>query len=705
MFPHQFLYFFQSNPIRSIVAILTLVLTDIPEPSPIGRELPWVPPEFTPLSSTSKSYTFEVAIFENGESDFIIPFDLYKWRIQSLEKAIIENGDASGVELTDFYVNTEDEDSKVDPFSCELLKTIPQDENVIHFQGSGFNGLHIKYDNDDDNLANSWDVMVYGTEKNCPLPSRLTDEQEKSIIEILDELDSDIYVKATFSAPVNERSFVDYSMMIEVPMDTSTIRRRVRNKYYTNVFSVKADMRLIRDNCYKYNKMGSEITDEATKLFESFDSRLDERLSVIGDAPCEREPSDELMNALSAVTRLQRSLSDPRNPVGNETAPGNDNVILNEPPVVLTNSRSLRSRHLQEDVGSNLNVEVSSRSQRANRRRERVPVDEVPRIQIHRGRRRQREHVDEESESESDAEAPPSNLKVLIGGVEYESSDDSDMESVQSQTNVPLRPTRTTRSQKQRHVSSSDGGDSGSEIDEPIRRSSRRISGVPPTTISSNTTSRSKKRTKVAAHVELSESRSDDDFNDSDSSSEDDAEAEGGDDEDEVEVEDEENDYEDENIVQSVPRQSSRRSTRSAARSDFSSAPENPRVQGSSSRRGRNQVQSLQETFTRRLAASTASTTRTTRSRHFSRSILESEVVTGRRALRSSNVPSSTLENLPASSPGGTRSSPRHRTNVSSYVDLSPSDFEANESGSDEDMVIRRPRRKRARSSPAKQSR
>ena len=653
-------------------------------------------PDFFPIpSASSRNSTFEVAIFENGESDFIIPPELYKWRIQSLERTINENGIASGLELTDFYVNAETEDSKVNPFSCELLSTISHDENELHFQGSGYNSIHIKYDNDDDNLANSWDVTVKGTEKNCPLPTCLTDDQEKAAIEILDELESDVYVKATFSAPVNERSFVDYSMMIEVPMDISIIRRRLHKKYYTNILSVNADMKLVRDNCFKYNKMGSEITNEVNKLFETFISLFDKKLGSICNEACERERSEEVETAVIAITRLRRSSSLLRNSSNDASSGNNYNIsVANEPAIAERSQRSHGPRQRQQDTGLNLNQELSSRSQRASRRLERGIDPEVPRIQINRRRRRQQEYISEEEsdnhsesgndsdeKSETEAETNAPKLKVLLGGEEYHSSAESDVESAHEETNNDtLRHNRSTRSQ--RHVSNSDD-DSISVSEEPVRRSSRHSNGMASTRANVGEKSMNERQTRRSGNIENEEASSKDEFNDKSSSSE-----------------------EEEDEVPVVPQQKNHRSTRSTTRSTASTPNQRPQsTRSSSSRRGQNQIQSLQEAFTRRISAST---TRATRSRHFAPSVLESEVATGagQRGLRSSRVPSSTLENLPPSSPDATRSSSRHKSNVSSYLDLSNSEFEDEESDSENESSpsMRRSRKKRSRPAPTKQS-
>jgi hypothetical protein len=725
--------------------------------------MPWVAPIFSPLPSTNSfDTTFEVTIFENGESDFVVPLELFKWRMQSLQRAIEENGDAKGVMLTDFYVNDEDEDSKVDPFSCKLLSTVPHDENEFHFQGSGYNSIHIKYEMDDDNLANAWDVTVNGAEKNCPLPTCLTDDQEKAAIEIFDELESDFYVKATFSSPVNERSFVDYSMMIEAPIDISTIRRRLNKKYYTNVLSVKADMRLLRDNCLKYNKMGSEITEEVQKLFAKFSTLFADKLNNIGDEPSKRGGSIELDLAVSTISSVHFNSSADVSSADNASRSSvNGNSIANR-----RSDRSRRQQARSEIVLPGMPARppniprIRIPSQRTRRRQDYLPEPDSV------------EHTNNSNENEEIMETDLK-LKVFIGGEEYHESLTSDEESISvDATHTDLHHKRNTRSR--RPVSNSDN-DSNSALEDTGRRSIRQngaatsaqlagpeslrhkrslrrtakveeedefIPDLPDTVLgmrrstrgaskiesqdeessrddsSPDKSSETRRSTRRAGKISVQDESSQDgsrkiesprtrrstrktgkyaapdEFHDeSSSASEDDKgidSEESGDDEDETQI---------------ASRQKGRRSTRSATMASVPTRDTSQSNRNSPRRRSQNQVQSLQEAFTRRI---TASSTRVTRSRHFAPSVLESELPnTNRQAeLRSSRVPSSTLENLPASSPGRTRSSSRSRRNTSSYEDFSNSDYnddEDGESNSDDETVCSGRRlRKRAPLSPPK---
>ena len=657
------------------------------------RNVPWARPEFVPRPSTrSSTSSFEVSIFENGESIFIVPLELYKWRLQNLESAITEKGDASGIELTDFYVNAESEDSKFDPFSCEMLSTSVDEARELHFQGSGYNSVHIQYESSDDgNLANAWDVTVRGTEKSCPLPARLTDAQTEAVVEILDSLESDVYVQATFSAPVDTRCFVDYLMMIEVPMDISTIRRRLQQQYYTNVYSVLADVKLIRDNCLKYNKMGSEISNEALKLLETFSNLFEQKLSAIGYEPCERERSTEMEDAVDAIASRRSSRLR-----GSQSAPSENNGLphasLNDPNDANNNQGTARR-----------SLRASQRSARANVQ----AVEEVPRLRISIRQARQEEYISEEEESgieeESDAESAASNFKVLIGGEEVAGSSDS--ESDVSTEEAPIVTRQKRRATKQ-DISSS-GDDEESEHEEAVgrgRRQSGRVAAKkrglknPPeddaSTYSSDVEeppvaprggSRQSSR-QTARRLAIPENKEESS---------------------EVESE-EERSSSDEAVVFASIR--TRRSVQPSTIPVPSPPLQSSRRSRSSPRRRlglQNDIApaSLQETFTERRSTSNNATTRSTRSRHVEPTASEPEESTlaRNRGSRSTRVHTSTLENLPhsPSSPGAARSSSRRRTNATNYQDYSNSDHEKDESDSEEERPTRAGRSMGKRSRPA----
>ena len=634
----------------------------------------------------------------------MLPLELYKWKIQSLETAIEEQGIGSGIELTDFFVNSEAEDSKFDPFLCEVYTTIPDDEREIHFQGSGYNKVHIKYEGNDESFANTWDVTVRGTENRCPLPTCLTNEQTKAILGILDSLESDNHVKAIFSAPVDTRSFVDYDQMIEVPMDISVIRRRLEQRYYTNVYSVLADLKLIRDNCAKYNKMGSEITTEGQTLFNSFQMSFEVKLSAIGYEPSSREKSAELDNALRSITSKRRS--------SRLTGDSPSLIDTNHQPITLNRveSSSRRPRRdNQHDVRSSDGVDgqaISSRSLRANNRSSRLG-QEAPRIRINvRRTLLQQEYIseegsgnegDENSENEDSASA---NLKVLVDGLEYDESSDGYTDDNQGEEKTSIgRPKRKAAIQ---YMSS---GEVDGEKESPVRRSSRRSTRASKRTMSTDSNQDTKELTNTRQSTRQATRRLNIPVPDDESSQNKFQEKESIDRQTKTvkkKLSSNRSKSDDASFSASsegeiVGRQT--RPIRSHNRSQTLAVSRGARSLSRGRRGTENEVESLQETFSRRTTA------RSTHSRHFQSNAQQQEGAStfGGRPRRST-ARSSSLENLPVSSPispGAYRSSSRQRTSIANYHDLSETEILGDESdfqdvSEEEPISVARRKRPRA---------
>lgn len=58
-----------------------------------------------------------------------------------------------------------------------------------------------------------------------------------------------------FQQPVDPVKFgiMDYNDIITHPMDLGTIKKKLAHNFYSNVKQFAGDVRLVWDNCYKYN--------------------------------------------------------------------------------------------------------------------------------------------------------------------------------------------------------------------------------------------------------------------------------------------------------------------------------------------------------------------------------------------------------------------------------------------------------------------
>ncbi|TPX45428.1 hypothetical protein SeLEV6574_g03876 [Synchytrium endobioticum] len=76
---------------------------------------------------------------------------------------------------------------------------------------------------------------------------------------------------APFIWPVDTSVYPDYSKLIERPMDLTTVTQNVqRGIYHDDLERVAEDIRLIFENCYRYNRDDSQISQNARKMEESF---------------------------------------------------------------------------------------------------------------------------------------------------------------------------------------------------------------------------------------------------------------------------------------------------------------------------------------------------------------------------------------------------------------------------------------------------
>jgi len=307
-FPYNDYYGSGDKKIMSIVAILTLEVTGIPFPSN-DPESPLLLPQFVSRPSTrSGALVFDVSMFASGEVDFVIPECLYKWRLEQLLEEIHSHpNEGNGIQLTEYYLNdspTTSEDTEFEQYSAKIDALLsPGNESEMHFQGSGYNSITVSYDDIEEITAISpWEADIETKKDDHPLPTCLSEQQKEAILSIFAELEDED--ENFFSYPVDTATYADYLQMIEVPMDISFIRNRLENNYYTNVKSVRADVKLIYDNCLKYNEEDSDIAECVKDFLKTFDIELDDKLNEI-----DAEPSERPKDAIATIARRNRRSS------------------------------------------------------------------------------------------------------------------------------------------------------------------------------------------------------------------------------------------------------------------------------------------------------------------------------------------------------------------------------------------------------------
>jgi Bromodomain len=212
----------------------------------------------------------------------LIPFDRYVWRLQCLEEAIINNhGTTEGIEISAYYENEELDGSDEDLilYQGQLDEYAQRDHqyNDENLNGCGYGSIRIRWpDQNQSDTLSPWEVNVERPKsKNYCLSRHCLDEDEKERArQALKNLQRIPSVREQLMKPVDERRYVDYSFRVEVPMYLDLVMARLENNYYSSRWSIVSDVKLIRDNCIKYNGEVGLLQDEARQMYEEFEKAM-----------------------------------------------------------------------------------------------------------------------------------------------------------------------------------------------------------------------------------------------------------------------------------------------------------------------------------------------------------------------------------------------------------------------------------------------
>lgn len=75
-----------------------------------------------------------------------------------------------------------------------------------------------------------------------------------------------------FLKPVVKRDAPDYYEIIKKPMDFSTIKNQINHFKYDDYTHIVDDIRLVFENCWKYNEPGSDIYKTGQRMSNYFES-------------------------------------------------------------------------------------------------------------------------------------------------------------------------------------------------------------------------------------------------------------------------------------------------------------------------------------------------------------------------------------------------------------------------------------------------
>ncbi|CAL8069744.1 unnamed protein product [Calicophoron daubneyi] len=95
------------------------------------------------------------------------------------------------------------------------------------------------------------------------------------LLRLLDQLQS-LDKQGFFAEPVTSELAPDYHLIIDHPMDFSTMRTKIHQSKYTKISEFEADYKLMLDNCFQYNRRdsiyctaASRMAEQGKKLFET----------------------------------------------------------------------------------------------------------------------------------------------------------------------------------------------------------------------------------------------------------------------------------------------------------------------------------------------------------------------------------------------------------------------------------------------------
>jgi hypothetical protein len=114
----------------------------------------------------------QISVFENDETDFVIPFSLYESRLRQLEQAL-ESGESV---VVDALYATEHEDEEFLPYQGHVAEASVNQDTIIQpsLVGSGYHSVGINWPEEPSviDYASPWELSVRYPESAVATPSR-----------------------------------------------------------------------------------------------------------------------------------------------------------------------------------------------------------------------------------------------------------------------------------------------------------------------------------------------------------------------------------------------------------------------------------------------------------------------------------------------------------------------------------------------------
>ncbi|RUS23026.1 hypothetical protein BC937DRAFT_93382, partial [Endogone sp. FLAS-F59071] len=153
---------------------------------------------------------------------------------------------------------------------------------------------------------------------------------------------------APFNKPVDPitENVPHYTQIITKPMDFSTIEQKLKAGKYRNMANFSADVKLVFENCYKFNTPEHTLSEQAKLLENIFDKEVEKEVSLAENEITEQssKKSQDFLMTSSNQTKAQ-SLSDRTAP----TLPIDNGAELKKYEQVLRKLRSHAAYHIFKD--------------------------------------------------------------------------------------------------------------------------------------------------------------------------------------------------------------------------------------------------------------------------------------------------------------------------------------------------------------------
>ena len=204
----------------------------------------------------------------------MFPEGLYVERLKALEGGLRNRRQPFGLGISAYFAPERGrEDCEMESSPGHIVTMIPEEESSSdpHMAGSGFGVIRVDFG---DNWAadfSPWDLCMPNLSISRP---QLSEQDKKLVLEKLDVQCQKNDVAEHFNLGVDTTRYCDYERMVEVEMFLMIVKRRLGKDYYGSKFAVVQDLRLIRDNCIKYNGSDHALVAIASNMCNEFETAL-----------------------------------------------------------------------------------------------------------------------------------------------------------------------------------------------------------------------------------------------------------------------------------------------------------------------------------------------------------------------------------------------------------------------------------------------